>query len=125
MAHLTDEELQRLLAELNERFPEAVERAARLREHARTLDPLPVTLQVGTEEAADDEVYLAQARLDDVIAGYGAGRYGNHEVNVARKQMAVAYARRSLAAARAAFEREGVRWEDVPADDDWSDVLYA
>ncbi len=68
---------------------------------------------------------IAQARLDAVITGYAEGRYGNAEVNIARKQMALAYARRSLAAMREQLEAEGVAWEDVPNDDEWSDLFPA
>jgi hypothetical protein len=82
-------------------------------------------IEVGSEQAAEDEVYLAEARLQAVIAGYGEGRYGNAEVNIARKQLAVARARRTLAACRETLENEGLRWEDVPDEDDWSGMLYA
>ncbi len=47
------------------------------------------------------------------------------EVNRARKQMALAYARRPLAAMREQLEAEGVRWEDVPDDDEWADLFPA
>jgi len=125
MADLSDKDLARLLREVEEKFPAAAERAKRLRERARTLDPVPVVIEVGSTEPAEDEVYLAQARLEAVIVGYGEGRYGNAEVNIARKQMAMAYARRSLAAGREQLEAEGVRWEDVPDEDDWSGMMYA
>jgi hypothetical protein len=125
MVDLSEKDLARLLREVEEKFPEAAERARRLRERASALDPVPVVIEVGSEQAADDEVYLAQARLAAVIAGYGEGQYSNAEVNIARKQMAIAYARRSLAACRERLEAEGVRWGDVPDEDDWSGMMYA
>jgi len=125
MAHQTDEELERLLREVQERYPEAVAAAARLRERAERLEPIPVTIQVGSERPAEDAIVIAQARLDAVITGYGEGRFTMAEVNIARKQMALCHARRPLAAIREQLEAEGVRWEDVPDDDEWTDMLSA
>ena len=124
MPNPSNEDYERLLQELEEKFPGVREAARRRMERARTLEPIPITIQVGSEQPAEDEVLLAQARLEAVITGYGEGKYGNAEINIARKQLAIAYAKRSLASMREALEREGVRWEDVPEDDEWSGMLY-
>jgi hypothetical protein len=125
MSDLTNEELERLLNEVKEKFPEAAARAKRLMERARTLEPISITIEVGSEQPAEDEVYLAQARLEAVITGWGEGKYTNADINIAQKQMAIAYARRSLAACRESLEASGVRWADVPDEDDWSSMMYA
>ncbi len=52
MSDMTSEERERLLQYLREKYPEAVAAAARLRERAERLEPIPVTIQVGSERPA-------------------------------------------------------------------------
>jgi hypothetical protein len=125
MANLSNEDYERLLNELEEKHPGIRERARRRMEYASKLEPITVVIQVGSEQPAEDEVLLAQARLDAIITGWGEGKYTSADIDIAQKQMAIAYARRSLAHCREYLESQGVKWEDVPDDDDWSGMPSA
>ena len=52
---MDNEELERLLNEVKEKFPEAATRAKRLMERAGKLDPISITIQVGSERPAEGE----------------------------------------------------------------------
>jgi hypothetical protein len=59
MSDMTSEERERLLQYLREKYPEAVAAAARLRERAERLEPIPVTIQVGSARPAEDAIVIA------------------------------------------------------------------